>query len=77
MGRAVLLAQGDVVQTAGLGRRIAPEAAPRMEEMSLDDVERLLIQKALARYEGNVSHAAKSLGLSRSGLYRRIQKFGL
>ncbi len=75
--RAVLLAQGNVVHTADLGLRVTPEAAARMEEMSLDDVERLLIQKALARYEGNVSHAAKSLGLSRSGLYRRIQKFGL
>jgi transcriptional regulator of acetoin/glycerol metabolism len=45
--------------------------------MSLDDVERFLIRKALARFEGNVSQSARTLGLSRSGLYRRIQKFGL
>ena len=38
--------------------------------MSLEDVEAILIQKALARYTGNVSHASNALGLSRSALYR-------
>ncbi|MBW3554879.1 MAG: helix-turn-helix domain-containing protein, partial [Gemmatimonadetes bacterium] len=46
-------------------------------KMTLDDAERLLIQKALDRYEGNVSRAADALGLSRSALYRRLQKYGL
>jgi transcriptional regulator of acetoin/glycerol metabolism len=45
--------------------------------MSLEDVEGFLIKKALARYGGNVSHAANALGLSRSALYRRLQRFGL
>jgi transcriptional regulator of acetoin/glycerol metabolism len=45
--------------------------------MSLEDVERVLIQKALARAGGNVSEAAKALGLSRSALYRRLQRHGL
>jgi transcriptional regulator of acetoin/glycerol metabolism len=45
--------------------------------MSLEEVEGFLIKKALARYGGNVSHAAKALGLSRSALYRRLQRFGL
>ena len=52
-------------------------AAGRIEEMSLEDVESLLIKKALARYEGNVSAAADALGLSRSALYRRLKKYGL
>jgi len=42
-----------------------------------NDVERVLIQKALARFGGNVSHASKALGLSRSALYRRLQKYSL
>jgi DNA-binding NtrC family response regulator len=76
--RGILLAQGHQVRAADLGLRPAvAEGSARVEEMSLEDVERMLIQKALARHDGNVSHAAKSLGLSRSGLYRRIQKFGL
>jgi transcriptional regulator of acetoin/glycerol metabolism len=43
----------------------------------LYDVERHLIRKALERHAGNVSHAAEALGLSRSALYRRLQKYGL
>ena len=45
--------------------------------MSLEEVEAFLIKKALARYNGNVSHAANALGLSRSALYRRLQRYGL
>ncbi|MGH9423499.1 MAG: helix-turn-helix domain-containing protein, partial [Thermoanaerobaculia bacterium] len=45
--------------------------------MSIEEVEALLIRKALVRYEGNVSRAAGALGLSRSALYRRIQRYGL
>ena len=45
--------------------------------MSLEEVEAFLIKKALARYNGNVSQAAGALGLSRSALYRRLERFGL
>jgi DNA-binding NtrC family response regulator len=76
--RAVLLAQGNLVKASDLGlRTTAPGAVPRLEEMSLEEVERFLVQRTLARYDGNVSQAAKALGLSRSGLYRRLQKYGL
>ena len=75
--RAVLLAEGPVIRPSNLGLRASRDGNLRLEEMGLDDVERFLIQKAMARYSGNISHAAKALGLSRSGLYRRIKKFGL
>lgn len=75
--RAVLLALGNHIRASDLGLRAARESASRLEDMSLEDVERFLIQKAMARHSGNVSHAARALGLSRSGLYRRIQKYGL
>lgn len=75
--RAVLLAEGPVIRPSNLGLRASRDGNLRVEEMSLDDVERFLIQKAMARHSGNISHAAKALGLSRSGLYRRIKKFGL
>lgn len=75
--RAVLLAQGDVVRAGDLGLRLEREGATRLEEMSLEEVECFLIKKTLGRFEGNVSQTAAALGLSRSGLYRRLKKFGL
>jgi DNA-binding NtrC family response regulator len=75
--RAVLMAQGNVIHSSDLGLRASgggDSAAARLEEMSLEDVESFLIRKAMARY-GNVSHAAKALGLSRSALYRRLERY--
>ena len=48
-----------------------------MEDLTLDDAERILIEKALERNQGNVSKAAEELGLSRSALYRRLQRYGM
>jgi len=76
--RAVLLAQGNQVRASDLGLRATPGTGiARLEEMNLEDVERYLVQKTLLRFDGNVSQAAEALGLSRSGLYRRMQKYGL
>jgi len=77
--RAVLLARTDEVRPADLGLQPARTEGVerRLEEMSLEEVERLLIQKALRRFGGNVSQAAEALGLSRSALYRRMQKFDI
>ncbi|MGB9179652.1 MAG: sigma-54 dependent transcriptional regulator [Pyrinomonadaceae bacterium] len=76
--RAVLMAQEDQVGANDLGLRPERgEGARRLEEMSLEEVESFLIRKALARFNGNVNHAADALGLSRSALYRRLQKYGL
>ena len=75
--RAVLLAQGDQVRGHDLALRSPGGSAVRLEDLTLEEVERLLIQKALSRYEGNVSRAAQALGLSRSALYRRIATYGL
>ena len=75
--RAVLLAQGDQIRAVDLALRANRESSGRLEDMSLEDVEAFLIKKALARYSGNVSQAAQALGLSRSALYRRLQRYGL
>jgi len=72
--RSVLLTQGDLVRAGDLGlRAAAPGTAPRIEDLTLEEVEKLVIQKALSRFDGNVSQAAKALGLSRSALYRRLE----
>ena len=62
--RAVLLAQGGAIRGVDLGLRPVPGASPRLEDLPLEEVERLLIRKALERHDGNVSQAAKALGLS-------------
>ena len=75
--RAVLMAQGPLVKPGDLGLRTSREGGGRLEDMSLEDVECFLIKKAMTRFDGNVSQAAKALGLSRSALYRRLQRYGL
>jgi DNA-binding NtrC family response regulator len=78
--RAVLLARAArlTVDDLALGARSARSAEPQpIESMELEEAERWLIRRALDRHEGNVSAAAESLGLSRSALYRRLQRYGL
>jgi DNA-binding NtrC family response regulator len=74
--RATLMAHGNVIHASDLGLRPPADTATRLEEMSLEEVEAFLIRKAMARY-GNVSHAARALGLSRSALYRRLERHRL
>jgi len=75
--RAVLLSDGPRLTLADFNLGAATGPAARLEDLTLEEVERLLIQKALARAGGNVSDAAKSLGLSRSALYRRLDRHRL
>jgi len=73
--RAVLMATGDRIRAADLALRRGGDGA-RLEDLSLEEVEALLVRKAMERYGGNVSHAARALGISRSALYRRLEKHG-
>ena len=75
--RAVLMAQGDVIHSEDLGLTRRADGATQMEQLTLDEAERVLIEKAVSRNDGNVSRAADDLGLSRSALYRRLQRYGI
>jgi len=74
--RGVLMSQGKVVRAADLGLNAA-NSAPRLEDMSLEEVEAFLIKKTLARCDGNARKAAEELGLSRSAFYRRLERYKL
>jgi DNA-binding NtrC family response regulator len=74
--RSVLMAAGPTVAPGDLGLRRAQDGAQSLENMSLEDVEAFLIRKAVGRF-GSVTEAAKALGLSRSALYRRLERYGI
>ncbi|MCC6552297.1 MAG: sigma-54-dependent Fis family transcriptional regulator [Polyangiaceae bacterium] len=75
--RAVLLAEGERVEAADLMLRPRARGGARLEDMTLEEVEQHLIQRTIERTGGNVNEAARSLGLSRSALYRRLQQLGI
>jgi len=76
--RGVLMASETLIEATDLGLGGRPsEAFPAFEDLTLEEVESILIQKALDRAQGNVKKAAESLGLSRSALYRRLQRYEL
>jgi DNA-binding NtrC family response regulator len=76
--RAVLLAPGDTVRETDLGLRPAEGGGlASLDQLTLDEVERELVRRAMKRFDGNVSEAAKALGLSRSAFYRRLERHGL
>lgn len=75
--RAVLMCSGPEIKAADLGLRTPRDPEPRVEDLALEDVERLVIRKALARFDGSAIKAAEALGLSRSAFYRRLEKYGL
>ena len=79
--RAVLLCRGEEIEPANLAIASARSTGTSLENMSenmsIDEVESLLIKKVLRRCDGNISQAAEALGLSRAALYRRIEKYGI
>lgn len=72
--RSVLMARGSRIEASDLGLRRRDDGSAMIDELTLEEAERLMIEKALDRYQGNVSKAAEALGLSRSALYRRLQR---
>jgi DNA-binding NtrC family response regulator len=75
--RAVLMSRGAAVQASDLGIEPRREAGPAIENLTLDQVEQVMIRSALSRFQGDVSKAADALGLSRGALYRRLEKHGI
>jgi DNA-binding NtrC family response regulator len=76
--RSVLMAKSAAITAQDLGvQAAAASAAVSGDDMTLEQSEKLFIQKVLAKHAGDVRKAAEQLGVSRSALYRRLQHFGL
>jgi two-component system NtrC family response regulator len=70
------LGQGDFVAADG-AQEGSGTARLGVDGMTLEQVERHMIEKALDQHQGNISRVAKTLGLSRTALYRRLERHGL
>ncbi len=77
--RSVILCDSHLLKLSDIS--LLPNSNSGSEEafntMNLEEIEKLIIQKALLKFDGNVSKAAKELGLTRTSLYRRMEKHGL
>jgi DNA-binding NtrC family response regulator len=79
--RAVILSNSSVLQPEDFTFNVSAgkdnEQPLNLDQFNLDEVEKLLIRKVLKKYNGNITQAASELGLTRSSLYRRLEKHGL
>jgi DNA-binding NtrC family response regulator len=78
--RAVILAEGADYASGDFGlssKQVPRDVADNVEGVRLDSLERDAVRAALTQADGNISHAAKALGISRAALYRKIEKHGI
>lgn len=78
--RAIIMAEGNELDSRDfffLSAKPSSEKASTSATLNLDDMERSTIQRAIDKNGGNISKAAKELGLTRASLYRRLEKYGL
>ena len=79
--RAVIMSSSSILQPEDFnlgGQNNSDEGeAMMLEQYNLEEVEKILIRKALKKCNGNITQAATTLGLTRSSLYRRLEKYGL
>lgn len=73
--RAIILSTDTEVGAGDLQLRESENLGP--EGLNLEEMEKHLVSKALDQHRGNISQAAKALGLTRAALYRRMEKHGL
>ncbi|MDJ0836758.1 MAG: sigma-54 dependent transcriptional regulator [Acidobacteriota bacterium] len=80
--RAVLISGRDVLEPDDF--QFAPEMSaadrtrlPPVGSMTLEQMERAMVEDALKYHDRNISRVAESLGLSRAALYRRLEKYGI
>lgn len=70
------MSQHEVLDTPDLPLRNAQSAAP-VVTLNLEETEQRLVEQALQKHHGNITEAARELGLTRGALYRRLEKYGL
>lgn len=79
MERAVIMADNNNLQPSDfqINPGQTPQGEVELDSYNLEEVEKNIIQKVLKTNQGNISKAAGELGLTRTSLYRRLEKYGL
>lgn len=77
MERAVILTAGNSIAEDTFEKKTTSPGSIQISSFQLDELERETIVKTLKRFNGNITDAARELGISRQALYRRIEKYGL
>lgn len=79
--RGVIMSDGQEIKASDFNLTTFPVSdsnnVSEFEDLNLQKIEKILVQKAIEKHEGNISKAAKELGLTRAALYRRLEKFNL
>jgi DNA-binding NtrC family response regulator len=77
--RAVIMSDSQVLQPADFffSTPEPQEGSLVLDDYNLEEIEKLVIRKAISKHGGNISQAARELGLTRTALYRRLEKYGL
>ena len=78
--RAVIMNSTTILQPEDLMLTQSPDNEGNnimLDHFDLEEVEKILIRKVLVKYNGNITQAASELGLTRSSLYRRLEKYGI
>ena len=77
--RTIIMCDSDILQASDFILTSTDEKGDELivDSYNLDEIENHVIQKALRKNKGNISQAAKELGLTRTSLYRRLEKYGL
>jgi DNA-binding NtrC family response regulator len=79
--RAVIMSNGQILNPEDLffntSSSRTEDSSLALEDYHLEEVEKILIRKVLKKYDGNITQASNELGLTRSSLYRRLEKYGL
>lgn len=75
--KAVILSDGDVLQPSDFYMRATEEKEAILDSITLDEMEKILIQKAMKKHDNNISVVANELGVTRPTLYNKLKKYGL
>jgi len=75
--RAIIMCENDAIEPEDLGLSPVSSSDPSFESFNLDKLEKWAVENAIEKHNGNISHAAAELGLSRGAMYRRLEKYDL